>query len=64
MVVAWLLAGRSEQPEPLHYAARLVALGLARRLSFVAGRRGLLGRLLGEVVNGTLDGVAANSGSH
>ena len=60
VVVAWLLAGPSAQPEPLHYAARLVALELARRLSFIAGRRGLLGRLLGEVVNGTLDGGAAD----
>ncbi|MEY9966431.1 purine catabolism regulator [Streptacidiphilus sp. MAP12-16] len=61
VAVAWLVAGVSERPEPLPYAARLVGLELARRLSFLAGRRVQLGRLLEEVLTGPPDRSAGSS---
>ncbi len=54
--VARLVAGPTAHPEPLPYAARLIGLELARRLSFLASRRLLLGRLLGDVFDGHLRG--------
>jgi purine catabolism regulator len=53
---ARLVAGPTAYPEPLPYAARLAGLELARRLSFLAGRRFLLGRLLRDMFDGRLRG--------
>jgi len=54
--VALLVAGPTGRAESLPYAARLIGLELARRLSFQSGRRFLLGRLLGDLFGGRLRG--------
>ncbi|MEZ0067653.1 purine catabolism regulator [Streptacidiphilus sp. MAP12-20] len=57
--LAALVAAETPRGELLPYAARLAGLELARRLSYLAGRRALLGRVLTEVLSGGLDEGAA-----